>query len=156
QGCLSPELGAGHQYCPACESSDVGCLHGARTSKEGGMITITLPWPDSKLMPNRRHGKHWASGQPAKVRSRQDAYYLAKAEKAAALPEGEIPLRIEFHAPDARKRDIDNLLAAHKAALDGIAQALGIDDSRFRPITLDYTQDTNKRGFVRIQIGEAA
>ncbi len=119
------------------------------------MIEITLPWPDSKLMPNRRHGKHWASSQPAKVRSRQDAYYLAKAAKPEAMPDGLLPLRIEFHAPDARKRDIDNLLSAHKAALDGIAQALGVDDSRFRPITLDYTTDTTKRGFVRIQIGEA-
>lgn len=119
------------------------------------MIQITLSWPDSKLMPNRRHGKHWASSQPAKVRARQDAYFLAKAAKPATIPQGSLPLRIEFHAPDARKRDIDNLLAAHKAALDGIAQALGVDDSRFRPITLDYMKDENKRGFVRIQIGEA-
>src|SRR5690606_12629084 len=120
------------------------------------MIDITLPWPDSKLMPNRRHGKHWGASHPAKVRARQDAYYLAKSAKPAAIPEGAIPLRIEFHAPDARRRDIDNLLAAHKAALDGIAQALGVDDSRFRPITLDYLKDETKRGFVRIQIGEPA
>lgn len=119
------------------------------------MIEITLPWPDSRLLPNRRHGKHWGASQPAKVRARQDAYLLAKSAKQT-LPEGALPLRIEFHAPDARKRDIDNLLAAHKAALDGIAQALGIDDSRFRPITLDYLKDEAKRGFVRIQIGETA
>ena len=119
------------------------------------MIEITLPWPVSRLMPNRRHGKHWGASQPAKVRARQDAYLLAKSVKQL-LSEGPLPLRIEFHAPDARKRDIDNLLAAHKAALDGIAQALGVDDSRFRPITLDYLKDEAKRGFVRIQIGEGA
>src|SRR5690606_25207652 len=40
-------------------------------------------------------------------------------------------VRIAFHPPDARARDIDNMLAAIKAGLDGVADVIGIDDSRW-------------------------
>ena len=40
-------------------------------------------------------------------------------------------------APDRRHRDLDNLLAASKPIIDGMAQALGVDDSRFKPILVD-------------------
>lgn len=121
------------------------------------MITITLPWPDMSLMPNRKNGRHWGNTQAAKVRARQDGYFAVKSArtKPLELPE-RIPLSVEFISPDRRARDIDNLLACIKPQIDGIAQALGVDDSRFRPITLDSSQDKNKRGYVRIQIGEAA
>ena len=36
-----------------------------------------------------------------------------------------------FCPPDHRRRDLDNIIASMKAANDGIADALGIDDSRF-------------------------
>lgn len=36
---------------------------------------------------------------------------------------------IEFCPPDNRARDLDNMLAASKALLDGVADATGIDDS---------------------------
>jgi len=32
------------------------------------------------------------------------------------------------------------MLAASKALLDGMAQALGVDDSRFKPILVDWVQ----------------
>ena len=36
-----------------------------------------------------------------------------------------------FYPPDGRRRDVSNLHAAMKAALDGIAEAMGVDDSTF-------------------------
>ena len=36
-----------------------------------------------------------------------------------------------FYPPDGRRRDVSNLHAAMKAALDGIAEAMGVDDSGF-------------------------
>jgi len=36
-----------------------------------------------------------------------------------------------FYPPDGRRRDVSNLHAAMKAALDGIASAMGVDDSTF-------------------------
>jgi crossover junction endodeoxyribonuclease RusA len=37
-----------------------------------------------------------------------------------------------------RHRDLDNCLAAAKPQIDGIADALGVNDRRFRPILVDY------------------
>jgi crossover junction endodeoxyribonuclease RusA len=39
---------------------------------------------------------------------------------------------ITFHPPDKRKRDLDNCLASFKAGLDGIADALGVNDCQFK------------------------
>lgn len=117
-------------------------------------LTIILPWPDMSLMPNRKNGKHWGSTQAAKVRARQDGYFAAKAActNPLNLPD-RIPLSIDFIGPDRRARDIDNMLACIKPQIDGIAQALGIDDKRFRPITINDGLDTQKRGFVKVEIG---
>lgn len=118
-------------------------------------LIITLPWPDTSLMPNRKNGRHWGGTQAAKVRARQDGYFGA--QKALGTSEltsqDRMPVKITFVAPDARRRDIDNMLACIKPQLDGIAQALRIDDSRFRPITLDDAMDTKKVGFLVVEVG---
>ena len=120
-------------------------------------ITIRLPWPDSRLMPNRKNGRHWAGTQAAKARARMDGAMSAKqavGRNTVCLPE-QIPVKITFAAPDRIRRDLDNLHAAMKASLDGIAKALGVDDSRFVPVTLDRVLDAKKEGFVMIEIGGA-
>jgi crossover junction endodeoxyribonuclease RusA len=62
-------------------------------------------------------------------------------------------LRIEFIPPDARRRDDDNCLSCFKAGRDGIAEALGVDDSRF--VTTFWLSDKPvKGGMVRVSIGE--
>lgn len=40
-------------------------------------------------------------------------------------------------ALDQPMRGLDNLLAASKSIIDGMAHALGVDDSRFKPILVD-------------------
>lgn len=118
-------------------------------------ISILLPWPDPSLMPNRKHGRHWGGTQAAKIKARTDGYMAVKevlGRKSIELPE-RFPVRLTFYAPDRRRRDLDNLHSACKAALDGIAKALGADDSRFRPVTLDASFDAAGRGFVFVEIG---
>ncbi|MNW22505.1 hypothetical protein D3C71_2240180 [compost metagenome] len=56
-------------------------------------------------------------------------------------------------APNRIRRDLDGLLSAEKPRLDGIAAALGVDDSQFMPITLDRALDAEKKGFVLVEIG---
>lgn len=118
-------------------------------------MIITLPWPDMSLMPNRKNGRHWGGTQTAKVRARQDGYYAAKQAmgKHQITSAERMPISITFAAPDRRARDIDNLLACIKPQIDGIAQALGVDDKNFRPLTIDSAVDEEKRGFLTIQIG---
>lgn len=113
---------------------------------------FTLPFPDKVLMPNRKHGQHWAKTQKAKKYAFEVAFYFAKMQDLSqfALVNGTRPVRIVFYMPDRRKRDLDNLLSAMKPSLDGLAQALGVDDSSFTPITISKDYDKEKRGFVEI------
>lgn len=103
-------------------------------------------------MPNRKNGKFWASYQQEKAKARRIGFYLTKQVGVSQLGNRPLPLRLTFFAPDKRKRDLDNLLAAMKPSLDGMAQALGVDDSLFYPITIDKSLDPNKIGFVEVLI----
>lgn len=118
-------------------------------------LTIGLSWVDSSLMPNRKNGRHWGNSQAAKVKARQEGYMVAKSalHGHALAPADTYPLRITFAAPDGRHRDLDNLLAASKPAIDGIAQALGVNDKCFRPIVIDAERDARGIGVVRVEIG---
>ena len=110
------------------------------------MNKITLPYPAPALMPNRKNGRHWASVQHAKVKARQEAYLLS-----GSLNYTGGGLKITFYTPDARKRDLDNLLAAMKPALDGMAQAIGVDDALFRPLLIDKVKAESRKD-ARVEI----
>lgn len=119
------------------------------------MLRIELPWPDSSLMPNRKNGRHWTTVHHVKgaaVVIGRSRTILAMRETGYVPPVGKLPLQITFCAPDKRKRDLDNLLAAEKNFLDGISQALCIDDQHFEPITLKRG-DVVKGGLVIVEIG---
>ena len=104
------------------------------------MITIELPWPHPALAPNRANGKHWAGLAAIKAKAKADAYYTTRAATCLAVFDfgKRYPLEIVFYAPDNRRRDLDGCHSAIKHYLDGVAQAMGIDDSQFGPVTLDY------------------
>jgi crossover junction endodeoxyribonuclease RusA len=126
------------------------------------MLTITLPWPDAALAPNRSKGLHWAKTSGKKAKAFEDAYFLThqavsqhKGEWFPLDGKGDIPVTLTFCAPDKRRRDSDNLLASLKSALDGVATALTIDDSRFSPITLSRGAAV-KGGSVIVTIGREA
>ena len=89
---------------------------------------ILLPWPSKDLSPNAR--VHWSTRSKAAKSYRMQCFLFAK-KAGLVAPAGRILLALEFLPPNARRRDDDNLLAAFKAGRDGLAQALGIDDSRF-------------------------
>ena len=81
----------------------------------------------------------------------------AKAQRQAAyLLSGSLNytgggLKITFFTPDNRKRDLDNLLAAMKPALDGMARAIGVDDALFRPLLIDKVK-AERRDLARVEI----
>lgn len=103
------------------------------------MIRIELPWVAATLNPNRRNGTHWSWANAAKTKRTADARLIAlQAMRSIGYvpPQGVLPLIVTFCPPDKRRRDMDNLFASLKADLDGVAQALGVDDSLFEPVTL--------------------
>lgn len=101
-------------------------------------MMIVLPWPDKRLSPNACI--HWR----AKVGPRQAARIAAGWAAVSAqgfhdvrarlsADDSTIPVVVTFYPPDARHRDDDNMIGALKSYRDGIADALGVNDRRFRP-----------------------
>lgn len=93
------------------------------------IASVTIPWPDSKLSPNARI--HWSRRSRLARQARNDARLLCLAHGIRGLGWDRARVSVTFHAPDARHRDLDNQLSALKSALDGIADATGIDDSKW-------------------------
>lgn len=97
-------------------------------------LTFALPWLDKRLSPNAR--THWRSLASIKKAAKSDATLLtleALRGKRLSWDGGDVPVEIVFHPPDRRRRDLDNLVGAQKAAQDGVAEALGVDDHLFVP-----------------------
>ena len=86
---------------------------------------VILPWPPSALSPNSRVKHRHSTDVRRKYKA--DAWALAKEAK---LPPG-TGLAITFHPPRAGRRDLDNMLGSIKYGLDGIAEAVGQDDSEW-------------------------
>lgn len=93
-------------------------------------VTIRLPWPDKRLSPNARG--HWAVLVRAKKKAREDGYLAVLERGVRRLPVADrYSVSLTFYPPDRRRRDTDNMVASLKAYLDGISDALRVDDSRF-------------------------
>lgn len=113
------------------------------------MTTLTLPWPPKQLSPNVRI--HWATKAKHAKGYKTACYAITKsAGLPTPYPTGKIALRLDFCPPNRHKRDLDNLLASMKAGIDGVAWALGVDDSRF---TFAIALADEVGGFVKLQIG---
>lgn len=91
-----------------------------------------LAWPAKPLWPNFRSRSHWPKTRALKV-ARELAFYTTKEHKITVEGDGPIELHVTFHPPCASV-DRDNMIAAFKAYQDGIADALKINDNRFRPV----------------------
>ncbi len=90
-----------------------------------------MPWPPRVLLPNVK--AHWAIKAKAVKQYRSACFYQTLEQGARGwTADGLISLHLVFYPPDKRGRDDDNMLTSFKAGRDGIAQALKIDDNRFR------------------------
>lgn len=115
--------------------------------------TLTLPYPDKSLNPNRKSGKHWATTKKVKDAAFEAAYYMARVAYASIIvPTQALPLVITFVRKDKRYVDLDNLLSASKSTLDGIAQGMKLDDKYFEPITIKRGHD-KEQSYMKVEIG---
>jgi crossover junction endodeoxyribonuclease RusA len=113
-------------------------------------IAVSLPWPKRGLSPNAR--LHWAAKAKLTSRAKGDAFMLARAARPKDWPDAidRAHVAIAVCPPDRRHRDLDNILASLKAALDGIASAARCDDSRWS-LSIDMREPV-KGGAVQITI----
>ena len=93
-------------------------------------MRFVLPWPPMELSPNSR--MHWAALAKAKKAYRQACAWQAKAQGAQKIEAESLSVTVEFHQPDKRRRDYDNMVASIKSGLDGVADAIGVPDDRWR------------------------
>lgn len=115
--------------CEACGALlDPDGVGGVLDKDLAGAVTFEVMWPPKELTPNAKRRKHWRSYSDITARYRQDCKDLAIAAKA----KGRI-VAVTFHPPDRRRRDDDGMIGAFKAGRDGIAEATGVDDHKFRP-----------------------
>lgn len=98
-------------------------------------LTVTLPWPDRRLFPNAR--VFWASKAKQVKTHRRLAYFEALKIQEAIPAEvrsdetKSIFYRIIYTPKINRKRDEDGIISACKSYLDGVSEAIGINDFRF-------------------------
>lgn len=112
---------------------------------------VALPWPPSILSPNAR--AHWAAKNRAVKLYREDCAWLTKAAGLRVDWDGFVHVWITFCPPDRRHRDDDNCIGAFKHGRDGMAQALGIDDKRFR-IHPFLSDEVVKGGAVKVRLSK--
>lgn len=88
---------------------------------------ILLPFPPAKLSPNSRC--HWA--QKARVFKSYKMGCLMILSQHKKQLAGRDSFELRFLPPDRHRRDLDNMLAASKAAIDALSDVCGVDDSKF-------------------------
>lgn len=101
-------------------------MHNTSQSEE---VRLTLSWPDKHLSPNARC--HWAVKAKAVKAAREQAGWAMRRQFRSRPQWEAVSLHWEFHPKTANLPDGDNAEASCKAYRDGIADALGIDDSKF-------------------------
>lgn len=115
-------------------------------------VIIPLPWPPRVLSPNSR--THWKAQITPRKAYRKDAWTMTRALAGRGNPAYPPRVAITFCPPDRRARDLDNMIASFKAAQDGIADALSLNDSVFRPTYEIGGVEANGRVIVTLTWGE--
>ena len=115
-------------------------------------MAYVLPWPPSV-------NRYWRAVGGRAILSREGRQYRVDAQAAvlSTLPRlhidaGRVELRIMAHAPDNRRRDLDNLL---KGVLDAL-QTAGVytDDSQVDSLTITRGDVDRGRPRVVVQVRE--
>lgn len=118
-------------------------------------MRIELDFPPAELFPNRAKGTHWAKLYQVRSDYREGSTWLAKHQiKNWKHDGGDIRLKLTFIMPDKRMRDADNCLAAAKGALDGLSDALMVNDKFFQPIEIHRQFGDKHTRKLIVEIGE--
>ena len=109
-----------------CLRSETGLARGVNRNA----ITIRMPWPDDALWQNVR--VHWAARSAATRSARALAGWECKASGCKFITLTGPPLiRWSVHRPPKSRADYLNAIGACKPYLDGIQDAMMIDDGKF-------------------------
>jgi len=115
-------------------------------------LSLVLPFPPGTLS---GHAKgNWRSKHAETQKHRRDAHVATLAAMKGVRPDlpttGDIPIRFRFVPPD-RRSDRTNMPGRLKPLIDGIAEALGVNDVRFLP-SYEFAEP-EKPGRVEVTLG---
>jgi len=112
---------------------------------QGAEMRIVLPClPPREASPNWRG--HWSKKSRAVAEFRSLARLMAKQSMNEWVAPEKAIVKYTFIVPDRARRDIDNLVAASKGALDGIVDAGAIRDDCGRKMMLDMPEIIYQKG----------
>lgn len=115
------------------------------------LIEVSLPWPPTALSPNFK--AHWSKRYGATKRYRQACWAITMAHSRVHLF-GQLHMDLTFVRPNKRLFDLDNLVARMKSGIDGMADALSINDAQIVSHSARVAQD-EVGGYVIMRLGEA-
>lgn len=112
---------------------------------------IVLPFPDKILWPNGRG--HYMAKSRAVKKHKEWAYNATKAALPPCFKHNGTPITLQYTITPKTSHaiDRDNAVAAMKAYQDGIALALGVDDSAFGTPRVEFA-DPEKPGRVEVRL----
>lgn len=135
-------------------------LSGIKVREGGKTARLGLPWPDRRLSPNAAKGS--ARRLKATIVADARKHGWARAMTDPANDPGTFPLKeplgvcLSFFPPDRRRRDTDNLVAMMKPYLDGVAEAVGVDDYHWNPKIIVREETIMDGGAVLLVLVELA
>lgn len=115
------------------------------------MLQLTLPYPPSVNRAYRTvNGRVILSKAGREYRQDVMAAVIALYCRKPKSISGRLSVAVKMHAPDSRKRDLDNVL---KCSLDALTHA-GIwdDDSQVDRLLIERAEPVPKRGFIVVSI----
>lgn len=116
-------------------------------------MIVSCPYPAKALWPNGR--PHWATKAREVKKHRGWARYAAlealQSQNMIWLGEGPIPVAIRVHGkPKGPLPDKDGVVGAAKSLIDGISDALGINDRHFAAPTVEFAANRTSRFVIEV------
>lgn len=118
------------------------------------LARIILPLPPRATSPNASGQGQWRRKASAAKGYKLACWALCEAEKIRPVDAIAVDVLVTFCPPSRRRFDLDNALSRCKQGLDAVAEAIAVDDSQWRRITLERG-DACRDGAVIVHIMEA-
>jgi crossover junction endodeoxyribonuclease RusA len=115
-------------------------------------VRLNLPYPAKALWPNGR--AHFMAKAREVKKHRAWAWAAAKASPLTSAGDGPLPIRLIVHGkPTGPLPDRDGAVGACKSYLDGISDALGINDRHFAAPTVEFAPERTSRFVIEVGHG---
>lgn len=115
---------------------------------------IRLPWPPSKTSKNGSQGDFYGKARAAK-NYKATCAKECWAQSIRHMGLDRVAVTVTYHPPTNGRIDWDNMAARCKQGFDAVAEAIGVDDGNWWPVTSQRGPKV-KGGAVLVHVKEPA